>query len=51
MVGVGGIATARDVRAHLKAGSHAIQLATAAMLEPAIGRRIREELAAELSSA
>jgi dihydroorotate dehydrogenase len=45
LIGVGGIATARDVQAQLAAGSHAVQLATAAMLEPRIGWRIRAELA------
>jgi dihydroorotate dehydrogenase len=44
LVGVGGIAEARHVRAHLDAGSHAVQLATAAMLDPEIGLRIRRGL-------
>jgi dihydroorotate dehydrogenase len=44
LVGVGGIATAEHVRAHLEAGSHAIQLATSAMLDPTVGLRIREAL-------
>jgi dihydroorotate dehydrogenase len=44
IVGVGGIASASDVRAHLDAGAHAVQLATVAMTEPRSGRRIREEL-------
>jgi dihydroorotate dehydrogenase (NAD+) catalytic subunit len=44
LVAVGGITTAEQVRAHLGAGSHAVQLATAAMLDPAIGRKIRERL-------
>jgi dihydroorotate dehydrogenase len=44
LVGVGGIATAEDVRAHLDAGSHSVQLATAAMLEPLLGLRIRRAL-------
>jgi dihydroorotate dehydrogenase len=43
LVGVGGIASAGCVRAHLEAGAHAVQLATAAMLEPRIGQRIRTE--------
>ncbi|MBI2924807.1 MAG: hypothetical protein HYY24_03775 [Verrucomicrobia bacterium] len=50
LVGVGGIATARHVRAHLEAGSHAVQLATAAMLEPQVGLAIRRDHAAGLSS-
>jgi dihydroorotate dehydrogenase (NAD+) catalytic subunit len=44
LVGVGGIATAAHVRAHLTAGSHAVQLATAAMLDPRVGLNIRREL-------
>ena len=44
LVGVGGIATAQDVHAHIDAGGHAVQLATAAMLDPAIGLRIRAAL-------
>ena len=43
LVGVGGIATADHVQAHLDAGAHAVQLATAAMLDPSIGIRIRSE--------
>jgi dihydroorotate dehydrogenase len=46
LVGVGGIATAAHVRAHLDAGAHAVQLATAAMLDPHVGLAIRRELAA-----
>ena len=46
LVGVGGIATAAHVRAHLDAGAHAVQLATAAMLDPRIGLAIRSGLAA-----
>ncbi|MCI0538291.1 MAG: hypothetical protein L0Z50_24050 [Verrucomicrobiales bacterium] len=45
LVGVGGIASASHVRSHLEAGSHAVQLATAAMLQPEIGFAIRENLA------
>jgi len=41
LVGVGGIATAAQVRAHLDAGSHAVQLATAAMLNPLLAQEIR----------
>lgn len=46
LVGVGGIATAAHVRAHLDAGAHAVQLATAAMLDPEVGLAIRGALAA-----
>jgi dihydroorotate dehydrogenase len=45
LVGVGGIRTASDVRAHLEAGAHAVQLATAAMLDPQVGLQIRGYLA------
>jgi len=45
LVGVGGIATAAHVRAHLDAGAHAVQLATAAMLDPTVGLSIRRHLA------
>jgi len=45
LVGVGGIATAAHVRAHLDAGAHAVQLASAAMLNPGVGLEIRSALA------
>jgi dihydroorotate dehydrogenase (NAD+) catalytic subunit len=45
IVGGGGIATAQHVREHLNAGSHAVQLATAAMLDPRVGLEIRRALA------
>jgi dihydroorotate dehydrogenase len=41
IVGGGGIATWQHVETHLLAGSHAVQLATAAMLDPGVGVRIR----------
>lgn len=41
IVGVGGISHASQVYAHLQAGSHAVQLATAAMLKPDLGLAIR----------
>ena len=44
LVGVGGISTARHVRDHLQAGAHFVQLATAAMLDPSVGLRIRRAL-------
>ena len=47
LVGVGGIATAAHIRAHLDAGAHAVQLATAAMLDPGVGLAIRRELVAQ----
>jgi dihydroorotate dehydrogenase (NAD+) catalytic subunit len=49
LVGVGGIGSAQQVRAHLEAGSHAVQLATAPMLDPRIGLKIRRELAANVA--
>ena len=45
LVGVGGIATTQHVHAYLEAGSHAVQLATAAMLDPSVGLEIRQALA------
>ena len=45
LVGVGGIASAPQVRAHLVAGAHAVQLATVAMLNPRVGLDIRRDWA------
>jgi dihydroorotate dehydrogenase len=42
VIGVGGIATAEDVQSRLAAGAHAVQLATAAMVDPTVGIRIRQ---------
>lgn len=44
LIGVGGISTAGDVRARLSAGAHHVQIATAAMLDPLVGVRIRAAL-------
>lgn len=44
LVGVGGISCAAHVRAQLDAGAHAVQLATAAMLDPQVGIHIRRNL-------
>ena len=44
LVGVGGLRTVEHVRVHIEAGSHAVQLATAAMLDPMIGLKIRTGL-------
>jgi dihydroorotate dehydrogenase (NAD+) catalytic subunit len=41
LIGVGGVANADDVRQYLAAGAHAAQVATAAMVDPAVGLRIR----------
>lgn len=42
LVGVGGILTVDDVKAYLDAGAETVALATAAMLDPIVGIRIRE---------
>lgn len=44
IVGVGGINSANHTRDYLNAGAHAVQLATAVMLDPLVGLRIRAEL-------
>jgi dihydroorotate dehydrogenase len=44
VIGVGGIFTAGDVRRYLAAGAEAVQLATAAMIDPEVGLRIRRDL-------
>jgi len=46
LIGVGGLSSATDVRERLSGGAHHVQLATAAMLDPLIGARIRNDLAA-----
>ncbi|MCC2671480.1 MAG: Dihydroorotate dehydrogenase, partial [Armatimonadetes bacterium] len=43
ITGVGGISTADRVRGYLAAGARTVQLATAAMRDPAIGVKIRSE--------
>lgn len=45
LIGVGGASTADDVRAYLKAGAECVHIATAAMVEPLTGVRIRQGLA------
>jgi dihydroorotate dehydrogenase len=45
LIGVGGIASAADAIERLTAGAHHVQIATAAMLNPAIGIDIRAALA------
>lgn len=49
LIGVGGVFSAADVLSRLEAGAHHIQLATAAMLDPFVGLRIREDLQASRS--
>ena len=43
LIGVGGASTADDVKAYLAAGAHHVQLATAAMLNPAVALQIRRD--------
>jgi dihydroorotate dehydrogenase len=47
LVSVGGVMNAGDVRDRLGAGAHHVQLATAPMIDPAVGLQIRKELAAQ----
>jgi dihydroorotate dehydrogenase len=42
LVGVGGASTAEHVRNYLDAGASAVHIATAAMVDPGVGLRIRE---------
>jgi dihydroorotate dehydrogenase (NAD+) catalytic subunit len=44
LIGVGGVSSAEEVQSRLQAGAHHVQLATAPMLDPFIGIRIRERL-------
>lgn len=48
LIGVGGVSSAEDVVSRLQAGAHHVQLATAAMLDPYVALRIREQLATTL---
>lgn len=41
VIGVGGIFTANDVRRYLDAGAESVQMATAAMIDPEVGLKIR----------
>ncbi len=45
LIGVGGASTAAHVREYLAAGAEAVHIATAAMIDPLVGHRIRSELA------
>lgn len=49
IIGVGGISSAEDVRAHLDAGTSVVQLCTAVNLNPLIGQQIRKQLASPAS--
>ncbi len=42
IIGVGGASTAEHVRDYLQAGAESVHIATAAMIDPAVGLRIRE---------
>lgn len=44
IIGVGGVSTAEHVERYLLAGAHHVHIATAAMLNPTLGQRIRSEL-------
>jgi len=46
LIGVGGVMTAGDVRERLAAGAHNVHLATAPMLDPRAGIKIRRDLQA-----
>lgn len=50
LIGVGGVTTAEDVRERLAAGAHHVQIATAAMLDPLVGIKIRRQSLCEKSS-
>jgi len=50
LLGVGGAGTAADVRAYLEAGAEHVQIATAAMLDPTVGLKIRAEWSREMRS-
>ena len=41
IIGVGGASTAEHVAEYLRAGAHAVHLATAAMVDPGVALRIR----------
>lgn len=43
LIGVGGISTVDHVREYLHAGAHAVHLASAVMVDPSVGLKIREE--------
>jgi len=45
LIGVGGISTAAHVCEYLNAGAEAVHIATAAMVNPAVGLEIRREMA------
>ncbi|GAB4149888.1 MAG: diguanylate cyclase [Planctomycetaceae bacterium] len=50
LIGVGGASSAEHVREYLQAGAEAVHIATAAMIDPRIGLKIREDLARSFGS-
>ncbi len=46
LIGVGGASDAEHVREYLAAGAHAVHIATAAMIDPALAIEVRKQLAA-----
>ncbi len=50
LIGVGGVFSAEDFLSRLQAGANHVQLATAAMLDPYVALRIREQLATRWSA-
>ena len=50
VIGVGGIFTAYDVRRYLDAGAESVQLATAAMIDPEVGLKIRSAFRERIES-
>jgi dihydroorotate dehydrogenase len=48
LIGVGGISTAEDLQSYLDAGAQVCQLATSAMIHPAVGIEIREALSGSI---
>jgi dihydroorotate dehydrogenase len=50
VIGVGGIFTAGDVCRYVSAGAEAVQLATAAMIDPEVGLKIRSALQQQLAA-
>ena len=44
IIGVGGASSAIDVQRYLDAGAECVHIATAAMIDPLVGRRIKDDL-------
>ncbi|MEK6239010.1 MAG: hypothetical protein N2C14_30210, partial [Planctomycetales bacterium] len=45
LIGVGGVGSGEHARAYLEAGAESVQVATAALIDPGVGLKIRRELA------